>query len=88
MSLSPIGSYRVTPKYWGDGEPDPNHCLKVFDEVHQKSLLDLLDRSCGANYVVGSGVEDVDERVVVHHKVVVTDGSQIVGTPYNGGRWY
>lgn len=77
--------YRVTPYKVGDGEPARYECMKISPKVNQKPVLDLPNRSRGADYVVGSGVQDVLGGVVVHHDGVVMGGSQIVGTPYHGG---
>ena len=69
----------------GDMKPTPNERVKVFDEIHQKSILDFLHRPCGAYYVVGGGAQNALEGVVIHHEGVVTSGLQIIGKYYHGG---
>lgn len=75
----------VTPYKLGDMEPTPNERLKIYDEIHQKSVLDFLDRPCGAYYVVGGVAQNVLEGVVIHHEDVVTGGPQNIRTPYHDG---
>ena len=68
----------ATPSVLGDGEPTPDKPLKVYDKVHLKSILDLINCPCGADYVVGGRGQVVLGEVVMGRP-------QIVGTPYYGG---
>lgn len=74
-------TYWITLYKLGDGELVPYKRMKMSPKVHQKLVLDLPDHPCGADYVVGGGVQNVIAWVVVHHESVVTGGPQIIGHP-------
>lgn len=56
---------------------------KYLPRSIKKPILDLPNRSRGADYVVGGGVQDVFGGVVVQHYGIVMGGLQILGTPWN-----
>lgn len=60
-------TYWITPYKLGDGEPALYEHMKISPKVDQKSVLDLPNCPCGANYVVGGGAQEVLEGVVIEH---------------------